>query len=156
MSLAHPRKLRPKILEEQFCGAISKLPCWTLIVSVRDIVLKGLLSVPQRFELLETQSHKNQGFARQGGFQKGGFGRCSPVPKFPPKCLSFPAVLPWQKKAMISLIFLHPRNRNEGTFAQTALLFPKKWPICESVRSIVGGGGARGDSLHKSKARSLI
>ena len=33
------------------------------------------------------------GFARQGGFQKGGFGRCSPVPKFPPKSLFLHATL---------------------------------------------------------------
>ena len=33
------------------------------------------------------KTNKNRGFARQGGFQKGGFGRCSPVPKFPPKVL---------------------------------------------------------------------
>ena len=32
----------------------------------------------------------------------------------------FPAVLPWQKKAMI--IFLDPKDRNEGTFAKTTLL----------------------------------
>ena len=34
---------------------------------------------------------------------------------------SFPAVLPWQKKATI-LKFVKLQNRNEGTFAETALV----------------------------------
>ena len=38
----------------------------------------------------------NRGFANQ----KGGLGRCSPLPKTSSK-KCFPAVLPWQKKAMI-------------------------------------------------------
>ena len=40
------------------------------------------------------------GGSQKRGFDKGGgFGRCSPVPKFPSR--SCPAMLPWQKKTMI-------------------------------------------------------
>ena len=54
------------------------------------------------------------GVRRRVVFQQGGFGRCSPLP-------TVPAVLPWQKKAMIieSMIVLDPdKTRNKGTFAK--------------------------------------
>ena len=48
-----------------------------------------------------------------GGSQKGGFGRCSPVPKLPPKSVSLQCY-PGRRKPRF-FICLDPKNRNEGT-----------------------------------------
>ena len=63
---------------------------------------------------------KRLGDSQKSGFQEGHFGRCSPVPRSPPK-KSFPAVLPRQKKAMIFDV-PGPQNGNEGAFSKTTLL----------------------------------
>ena len=56
------------------------------------------------------------------GFQKGGFGRRSPLLKFPLQ-KSFPAVLYPGRRRLWLLTFLRPKNRNEGIFAKTTLCF---------------------------------
>ena len=68
------------------------------------------------------------GSSQKGGFQKGGFGRCSPVPKTGTRV--HPDV-PWNQKQERGYIRMFPgtKNRNKGTFAKTdllptALLFP--------------------------------
>ena len=57
----------------------------------------------------------------QKGFQKGGFGGCSPAPKTGTKVHSD---VPWHQKPERGHIRMFPgtKNRNEGTFAETALL----------------------------------
>ena len=47
------------------------------------------------------------GGSQEGGFQKGGFGRCSPVPKFPPKGLSLQCY--HSRRGLWFLIFLDPK-----------------------------------------------
>ena len=62
-----------------------------------------------------------RGFARQGGFQKGGFGGCSPVPNKPER--GYIRMFPWYQEPERGYIRMFPgtKNRKEGTFAKTTL-----------------------------------
>ena len=63
------------------------------------------------------------GGSHKGGFQKGVFfGRCSPIPKFPPKVFPCNATLAEENYGFHIPGPQFLRSRNEGTIAKTALL----------------------------------
>ena len=75
-----------------------------------------------------------RGFARQGGFQKGGFGRCSAVPKFPPqKVLPCSSTLAEESYDFESSWIPTAGTRTHSPrppFYKTALWFPlEEWPL---------------------------
>ena len=93
-------------------------PCLSLSASVEDSVTP----------LWAHKSANSAWFGAKvvkGGFQKGGFGRHSPVPQFPPKSL-FLQWCPGRRKLWF-LKILDPKNRNEGTFAETDCPVASSW-----------------------------